>query len=156
MRYAASIAGAAGAARSAKLRDDAAYGALCAGREAPIRLRVVEITLPALRERPGDIPILVDGLLGKINRDLGKDVRYVTPAALARSVARDSNESGGRGPVGSAGGQGGNGFAGAVQATGGQSVGSNRGGGGGGGAGGYIQSNLALTGATVSAGDTRP
>ena len=51
------------------------------------RLRVVEITLPPLRDRPGDIPILVDGLLGKINRDLGKDVRYVTPAALARLTA---------------------------------------------------------------------
>jgi DNA-binding NtrC family response regulator len=51
------------------------------------RLRVVEITLPPLRERAGDIPILVDGLLAKINRDLGKDVRYVTPAALARLAA---------------------------------------------------------------------
>ncbi|HEY0192193.1 MAG TPA: sigma-54 dependent transcriptional regulator [Kofleriaceae bacterium] len=51
------------------------------------RLRVVEITLPPLRERAGDIPILVEGLLGKINRDLGKDVRYVTPAALARLAA---------------------------------------------------------------------
>src|SRR4051812_24773162 len=51
------------------------------------RLRVVEITLPPLRERPGDIPILVEGLLAKINRDLDKDVRYVTPAALARLSA---------------------------------------------------------------------
>ncbi|HEU4734723.1 MAG TPA: sigma-54 dependent transcriptional regulator, partial [Kofleriaceae bacterium] len=51
------------------------------------RLRVVEITLPPLRERAGDIPILVEGLLAKINRDLGKDVRYVTPAALARLSA---------------------------------------------------------------------
>jgi two-component system response regulator AtoC len=51
------------------------------------RLRVVEIALPALRERAGDIPILVEGLLAKINRDLDKDVRYVTPAALARLVA---------------------------------------------------------------------
>jgi len=48
------------------------------------RLRVVEIELPALRDRPGDIAVLVEGLLAKINRDLGKDVRYVTPAALAR------------------------------------------------------------------------
>jgi len=48
------------------------------------RLRVVEIALPPLRDRPGDIPVLVEGLLAKINRDLGKDVRYVTPAALAR------------------------------------------------------------------------
>ena len=48
------------------------------------RLRVVEIKLPALRERTGDIPVLVEGLLAKINADLGKDVRYVTPTALAR------------------------------------------------------------------------
>ncbi|MBL0217902.1 MAG: sigma-54-dependent Fis family transcriptional regulator [Myxococcales bacterium] len=48
------------------------------------RLRVVEIHLPPLRERASDIPILVEGLLAKINADLGKDVRYVTPTALAR------------------------------------------------------------------------
>jgi DNA-binding NtrC family response regulator len=48
------------------------------------RLRVVEIDLPPLRERATDIPILVEGLLAKINRDLGKEVRYVTPAALGR------------------------------------------------------------------------
>ena len=51
------------------------------------RLRVVEIALPALRERASDIPILVEGLLAKINRDLAKDVRYITPAALARLAA---------------------------------------------------------------------
>ncbi len=51
------------------------------------RLRVVEIGLPPLRERPGDIPVLVEGLLAKINRDLGKTVRYVTPTALARLQA---------------------------------------------------------------------
>ena len=51
------------------------------------RLRVVEIHLPPLRDRASDIPILVEGLLGKINKDLGKDVRYVTPAALARLSA---------------------------------------------------------------------
>jgi DNA-binding NtrC family response regulator len=48
------------------------------------RLRVVEIGLPPLRERATDIPILVEGLLAKINHDLGKDIRFVTPAALAR------------------------------------------------------------------------
>jgi DNA-binding NtrC family response regulator len=48
------------------------------------RLRVVEIALPPLRERATDIPVLVEGLLAKINRDLDKDVRYVTPAALAK------------------------------------------------------------------------
>ena len=51
------------------------------------RLRVVEIQLPPLRERAGDIPILVEGLLAKINHDLGKEIRYVTPAALARLSA---------------------------------------------------------------------
>ncbi|HLL23361.1 MAG TPA: sigma-54 dependent transcriptional regulator, partial [Kofleriaceae bacterium] len=51
------------------------------------RLRVVEIALPPLRDRASDIPVLVEGLLGKINRDLGKEVRYVTPAALARLQA---------------------------------------------------------------------
>ena len=51
------------------------------------RLRVVEIALPPLRERATDIPLLVEGLLSKINNDLGKTVRYVTPAALARLAA---------------------------------------------------------------------
>jgi DNA-binding NtrC family response regulator len=48
------------------------------------RLRVVEIHLPPLRERAGDIAILVEGLLAKINRDLDRDVRFVTPAALSK------------------------------------------------------------------------
>jgi len=51
------------------------------------RLRVVEIKLPPLRERAGDVPVLVEGLLAKINADLGKDVRFVTPTALARMQA---------------------------------------------------------------------
>ena len=48
------------------------------------RLRVVEIAILPLRERAGDIAILVEGLLAKIARDLGKPVRFVTPVALAR------------------------------------------------------------------------
>ncbi len=51
------------------------------------RLRVVEIALPPLRERAGDIPVLVEGLLAKVTADLGKQIRFVTPTALARLVA---------------------------------------------------------------------
>jgi DNA-binding NtrC family response regulator len=51
------------------------------------RLRVVEIHLPPLRERTGDVAVLVEGLIAKIARDLGKHVRYVTPTALARLVS---------------------------------------------------------------------
>ncbi|CAN5662488.1 sigma-54 dependent transcriptional regulator [soil metagenome] len=48
------------------------------------RLRVVEIHVPALRERAGDIGVLVEGLLAKIATDLAKPIHYVTPTALAR------------------------------------------------------------------------
>lgn len=51
-----------------------------------------------------------------------------------------------------AGANGGGGFAGATAATKGSDGGNNKGGGGGGGGGGYIQSNLALTNVTTSAG----
>lgn len=47
------------------------------------RLRVVEIYLPALRDRPEDIPLLVDHLLSKITRQTGKQhVRFVSSEAM--------------------------------------------------------------------------
>ncbi|MDH7512854.1 MAG: sigma-54 dependent transcriptional regulator [Clostridiales bacterium] len=46
------------------------------------RLKVVEIFLPALRERKEDIPELVAYLLEKINRDLRKNVRKVPPEVM--------------------------------------------------------------------------
>ena len=48
------------------------------------RLRVVEIKVPALRERRGDIPLLIDYLVKKLARSLHQPVRAVTPAALRR------------------------------------------------------------------------
>jgi DNA-binding NtrC family response regulator len=51
------------------------------------RLRVVEIGLPPLRDRPEDVPVLIEGLLAKVGRELHKAIRYVTPGALARLAA---------------------------------------------------------------------
>jgi len=46
------------------------------------RLKVVEIDLPALRDRREDIPELVSYLLEKINRELRKTVRKVPPDVM--------------------------------------------------------------------------
>jgi two-component system response regulator AtoC len=46
------------------------------------RLKVVEITLPALRERREDIPELIGYLLEKINRELRRNVRKVPPEVM--------------------------------------------------------------------------
>jgi DNA-binding NtrC family response regulator len=46
------------------------------------RLRVVEIVVPPLRERPEDIPILAEHLLAKASREIHKDVRSISPAVM--------------------------------------------------------------------------
>ncbi len=44
------------------------------------RINVLPIILPALRERKGDVPLLVDHFIDKFNRKLNRHVRRVEPA----------------------------------------------------------------------------
>ena len=53
------------------------------------RLNVFPITLPALRERREDIPLLVRHLAEKAARRLGRSLEAVSPAFLARAEAHD-------------------------------------------------------------------
>jgi two-component system response regulator AtoC len=54
-----------------RFRDDLFY-----------RLNVVSIHIPPLRERPEDIPVLVEHFVEKHNKRLGLDVRQIEPEAL--------------------------------------------------------------------------
>jgi DNA-binding NtrC family response regulator len=47
------------------------------------RLRVVEISVPPLRERGADIPMLVEHFIRKIARTLHQETRTVTPSAMS-------------------------------------------------------------------------
>jgi DNA-binding NtrC family response regulator len=43
------------------------------------RLNVFTLTLPPLRERTEDLPLLVDHFIGRFNREMGRDIRRVAP-----------------------------------------------------------------------------
>jgi len=57
--------------REGRFREDLFY-----------RLNVIEIQLPPLRERPEDLPQLVQHFAEKYSSELGKDVRELDPAVL--------------------------------------------------------------------------
>jgi transcriptional regulator with GAF, ATPase, and Fis domain len=48
------------------------------------RLNVFPIRLPALRERPDDIPLLAEAFAARFSKRLGKEVAPLTPACAAR------------------------------------------------------------------------
>jgi len=64
--------------RSGKFREDLFY-----------RIRVMQIKLPALKDRREDIPLLTDHLLSKLNRLKGKEIIGVSDTVLARLMEYD-------------------------------------------------------------------
>ncbi|MDX1492804.1 MAG: sigma-54 dependent transcriptional regulator [Longimicrobiales bacterium] len=53
------------------------------------RLKVVEIDVPPLRERRGDIEAIATALLGRIREETGKDVRRISDGAVDRLITYD-------------------------------------------------------------------
>jgi DNA-binding NtrC family response regulator len=47
------------------------------------RLNIIPIELPPLRDRKGDLRLLIGHILGKISEEMGKDIRGLAPDALA-------------------------------------------------------------------------
>ncbi len=50
------------------------------------RLQVVTLALPPLRERAGDVPLLIDHFIGALTREHGRSVRGISPEARALLV----------------------------------------------------------------------
>jgi len=53
------------------------------------RLNVIQINLPPLRERREDIPLLVHHFVDKYSREMGKEIKGVTPEAMELLVNYD-------------------------------------------------------------------
>src|SRR5262249_37480668 len=51
------------------------------------RLNVIQIRMPALRERREDVPLLIDHFLRKLSAEHGRQVTEIDPAALAQLSA---------------------------------------------------------------------
>jgi formate hydrogenlyase transcriptional activator len=75
------------AATNRDLRADVAAGTFRA--DLYYRLNVFPIHMPALRERTGDIPSLVEHLIARCAAKIGKDVKCVDDASLDRLIRYD-------------------------------------------------------------------
>lgn len=53
------------------------------------RLKVVEITVPPLRDRPGDVEVVANALLSRIRDETHRDIRRISDAATERLAAYD-------------------------------------------------------------------
>lgn len=53
------------------------------------RIHVIPITLPPLRERPEDIPLLAESFLKKFGSQMKKEVKSFSPAAMQRLMLHD-------------------------------------------------------------------
>jgi PAS domain S-box-containing protein len=53
------------------------------------RVNVVKITLPPLRERMDDLPLLIDHFIERFNRRKGKNIHQVSPEAFGLLMAHD-------------------------------------------------------------------
>lgn len=51
------------------------------------RLKVMPITIPSLRERKDDIPLLVKHFMGKFNREMGRNILHISPPAMEMLLA---------------------------------------------------------------------
>ncbi len=58
-------------------------------RDLYFRLNVVGFTIPSLKERREDIPLLVDMALDRLNREYGKSVRGLSPGAMRLMMDHD-------------------------------------------------------------------
>jgi two-component system response regulator AtoC len=69
------------AATQKKLEDEVQEGTF--REDLYYRLNVLNIKLPPLRERPEDIPLLIDHFLNRFNSRLGKEIKKVSSTALS-------------------------------------------------------------------------
>jgi DNA-binding NtrC family response regulator len=58
--------------RDGRFREDLYY-----------RLNVIPVDTPPLRERPGDIPLLIDHFIAKFNRNRKRQIKGIAPEAMA-------------------------------------------------------------------------